>query len=902
MTPEQFTLLKQVLLSAEQLPVEAQFEYVTKACEGDEALIKAVMAILQSQDAEWAKAIERPAIITHLTEAERVDLIPELEEGTQVNAYTVLKKIGSGGMGHVYIANQGYPAERQVALKMIKQQPNQKYLIREIQILASLNHPNIATLYEIDQTADGQSYIAMEWVDGTDIISWSQNHACNQAQRIDLFLQLCQGIAYAHEKGIIHCDIKPNNVLVTEVNESAVVKIIDFGVSQFQDLKSDEYSISGTPSYLAPEVLNSKTKPLADTRRDIFAMGVLLRKLLAETPLTKDLSAIIAKATAEQPEERYPSVLTMHDDLHHYFEQRPISARPHNLAYLSVLFIRRRLGVVVFSLALLVTVVGGYWAQRQQAQLATEQAVLAKQAQTEAEELSSFLTNLFNVANPEKDKEAAVTAVELLNTAKDRLLGVEQPTLSEARFMHTIGSIMTRMDQFADAEALIKQSLVVKQQNLPANHEEIISGLSQLGMIQRRTLDYVNAEQTLLQSIALAETQDPVNKEQLAFAHNHLGNVYTRMHQPDLAINQHLKAAKLRTAVGDRKHLADSYNNLGVIYRQTHDWAQAVDYTKQALSIYLEMYDAGHPFIGAIKHNLAYLEEQSHNWEQSDQLLQAALQSWKAAYGINHTNTLTGIENQVLYYQRRLRFDETLPILEEVISHLEAAGNREKQASFLSLLGKSQAHLEQPEAAENAHQRSISIIEGVTLKDKNFKSRLLIRYAETLLKLQHLPAAESTLTLALDELQSGSAQRFLQMKAQNFLAQVKWNMGHLDEAEQMLLHFITKSVNDTRRLQIEQINAMLTLGRLYRQQGRHDQAASQLNQALQLSHHVFSEYHKMSGQILAELGRVEMDLGLPKSANKFLQQALTIQQQALPSLHPDLLATQADLNRINSRP
>ena len=732
MTPEQFALMKEVLLAAQDLPAEQQHAYVKEACGDDHALVKAVLSMLEVKESTWAQAIEQPAIVRHLNESKLQEELPELAVGAQINAYTIVKKIGTGGMGHVYAAQQQYPAERQVALKLIKKQPNQKFLINEIQILASLNHPNIATLYEINQTEQGQTYIAMELVEGLDLISWCQQKHCTQTQRIRLFLQLCQGIAYAHEKGIIHCDIKPSNVLVTEVSGAPVVKVIDFGVSQFQDQQADENSISGTPSYMAPEVLHSQAKTLADTRRDIFAMGVLLQKLLDDVPLNPDFKAIIEQATAIQPEQRYGAVLSLRDDIHRYFDQRPISARPHTWRYLAALFIKRRLGVVLFSLALVATVVGGYWAQREQAKRATEQAILAKEAQSEAEELAVFLTDLFNVANPEKGRDSAVTAQELLHSAKDQLLAIDKPTLSDARFMHTIGSILTRMDQFADAEALIQQSLAVKREQLPANHEEIISGLSQLGLIHRKTLDYAQAEKTLLATIELAQTQDPVNLEQLAYAHNHLGNVYNQTRQPAKAITQHQAAIALRQQLGDRRHLADSYNNLGVAYRQQKDWPATAKHMNQALAIYLEVYDADHPFIAAIQHNLAYIEEQSFNWQAADQMLSQAIQTWQKTYGPTHGNTLTGISNQVLYYQRRLRFAETVPILTAVIDHLAAAGLVEKQAAFLSHLGRSHAHLQHMEQAQLIHQQALSLIDGVDLQDRQLPAKLHYRLCRIL--------------------------------------------------------------------------------------------------------------------------------------------------------------------------
>ncbi|WP_223788816.1 serine/threonine-protein kinase [Marinicella meishanensis] len=898
MTPEQFALMKEVLLAAQELPADQQQAYVHKACGDDQALIKAVLSMLQVKESTWAQAIEQPAIVRHLNESKRQEELPELAVGDQIHTYTIVKKIGTGGMGHVYAAQQQYPAERQVALKLIKKSPNQKYLINEIQILASLNHPNIATLYEINQTEQGQTYIAMELVEGLDMISWCQQRQCSQAQRIRLFLQLCQGIAYAHEKGIIHCDIKPSNVLVTEVSGAPVVKVIDFGVSQFQDQLAEDNSISGTPSYMAPEVMQSQAKPLADTRRDIYAMGVLLRKFLDDVPLNQDFQAIIDRATAAQPDARYGAVLSLRDDIHRFFDRRPISARPHTWTYLSGLFIKRRLGVVLFSLALLATVVAGYWAQRQQAQLATEQAQKAQLAQAEAEEMATFLTDLFNVANPEKGRESAVTAQQLLHNAKDQLLAVEQPTLSDARFMHTIGSILTRMDQFADAEALIQQSLAVKQRLLPANHEEIISGLSQLGLIHRKTLDYVQAENTLLATIELAQTQEPVNLDQLAYAHNHLGNVYNQTRQPAKAIEQHLAAIALRQQLGDRKHLADSYNNLGVAYRQQKDWSATAKHMNQALDIYLEVYDADHPFIAAIKHNLAYVEEQGFNWDVADQMLKQAITTWREAYGPIHSNTLIGITNQVLYFQRRLRFAETVPILLDVIDHLAAEGAVEKQADFLSHLGRSQAHLGQVEPAHEAHIRSLQLIEGLALQDTQLPAKLHYRFAESLLELAEYEAAADQVKHSQQALSKLPSEHNLHLYLNNLLAKVKSRQGDGAAAKALFQSVLAHNKPDNTRNQTEQVTALLGLGRVHRTLFELEEATEVLLRALALNVQVNGDAHKTNGLIHAELGLVFHDLEQPERAENHLKMALRIQQRALPAKHPDLLATEHSMTQL----
>ena len=262
---ESYQFVKNILIQVQDISKEEQIQFIKQACNKRPEFIPSVLNMLDIGDSEYAKTMEKPPILEHIPE---IDTQPSSEEpplpaGTVISRYKIIDKIGSGGMGNVYCAQQDYPAQRQVALKLLKNTPNQQLIITETQILARLNHPNIATLFEIDKTEGGQFFIAMEYIKGDDIISWCANHNYSQIQIIQLFQQLCSGIAFAHEQNIIHCDIKPSNVLVTEIDGKAIVKIIDFGISQFEkndDKQESNHEISGTLAYLAPEVLSNKTK------------------------------------------------------------------------------------------------------------------------------------------------------------------------------------------------------------------------------------------------------------------------------------------------------------------------------------------------------------------------------------------------------------------------------------------------------------------------------------------------------------------------------------------------------------------------------------------------------------------------------------------------------------------
>jgi serine/threonine protein kinase/DNA-binding winged helix-turn-helix (wHTH) protein/tetratricopeptide (TPR) repeat protein len=337
--------------------------------------------------------------------------------GGRVGPYRLLDQLGEGGMGVVYLAEQLEPVQRKVALKLIKTGMDSKQVLArfeaERQALALMNHANVATVYEAGSTSLGQPYFAMEYVRGLDITAHCDQLEMDFRERIALFLQACEGVLHAHQKGLIHRDLKPGNILVSRAQDQpATVKIIDFGVSKsllgvlgVDPAYTRLGSFVGTPAYSSPEQVSG---PLVnvDTRTDIYSLGVVLYQLLAgvtpyseeelnrKTPielarllsgerppsllarfsslsvedegkiarhrslsveqmkalLGSDLSWIVGKCLQSDPDDRYPSVLELEKDLRRWLDDKPIEARPASRMYRVRKFVRRhRVGVALAS-------------------------------------------------------------------------------------------------------------------------------------------------------------------------------------------------------------------------------------------------------------------------------------------------------------------------------------------------------------------------------------------------------------------------------------------------------------------------------------------------------------------------------------------------------------------------
>lgn len=348
---------------------------------------------------------------------------PPSDVGTVIaGRYTLLRLIGEGGMGSVYLVSQTEPVKRQVALKLIKAGMDSKLMLArfdaERQALALMDHPNIARIYDGGMTPTGQPYFVMEWVQGVPITEYSDQHRLPVDERLRLFVSVCHAVQHAHQKGIIHRDLKPGNILVTEVDGRPTPKVIDFGVAkatehQLTDLSlADDGAIVGTPAYMSPEQADPTSLDI-DTRSDVYALGIILYELLTGGPpidakqfrrgailemlrmvrevdaprpstklssadalpniaanrrieparLTKllrnELDWIVLKALEKDRGRRYDTVNGFAADVLRYLADEPVEARPPSRGYRLRKFVRRNKVQVIAAATVFLALVGG---------------------------------------------------------------------------------------------------------------------------------------------------------------------------------------------------------------------------------------------------------------------------------------------------------------------------------------------------------------------------------------------------------------------------------------------------------------------------------------------------------------------------------------------------------------
>ena len=285
-----------IFLKAVDLPPEKRKQFLEEACEGNTTLRQEVESLL-AHDQKASDVLDKFAghkkkpVSRATTEIATTEMREHKSHHlTRIGPYTIQQKLGEGGMGVVYAAEQHKPLRRKVAIKLIKWTIGSEQLIArfesERQALAVMNHPGKAKVFDAGATSEDQPYFVMELVNGSPITTYCDKNRLGMAQRLELFMKICDAVQHAHQKGIIHRDIKPSNILVVEVDGTAVPKIIDFGVAKATAQPLTEKAvftelgqIVGTPEYMSPEQADARN-PDIDTRTDVYSLGVLLYELL----------------------------------------------------------------------------------------------------------------------------------------------------------------------------------------------------------------------------------------------------------------------------------------------------------------------------------------------------------------------------------------------------------------------------------------------------------------------------------------------------------------------------------------------------------------------------------------------------------------------------------------------
>ncbi len=616
--------------------------------------------------------------------------------------YEVLDELGRGGMAVVYRAKQLNPP-RLVALKVLSvaqtfDARHTKLLEREARVLALLNHPNLAAIYDAGRTDDGRPFLAMELIDGLPLNTYAQQNALPLRQRLALFLEVCAAVEHAHQRGVIHRDLKPSNVLVAGEGH---VKVLDFGLARLLE-SSDAFregsidleagSIAGTLPYMSPEQVRAEHDRI-DLRSDVYALGVLLYELLTgslpyavdrmnvaasarviceQAPLKPglrvaalrgDLETIMLKAIEKEPPARYASVSAMADDLRRYMHGEPISARPATLRYQLGKLIARHTAffTAAAGAALLLTgLVAALTLQTLRLDMQRLEAIEAQwdeqAARIEAQRQSriagavnAFLFDMLGSADPESGSGGTspdeLRVVDALAGAVKRAEEgfASQPDV-EAGVRFTIGNTLRALGRLTEAAEQLEAALNIQRAIYPGDHADTALTLNKLGRCRHEMGQHDLAEEAYRQSLDMRKRLHGDVHAEVADVINNLAELASGRGRFDEAETLHRQALAIRQRVfGERDvSIATSMNNLGGVLYRKGDLAGAERCFRESLEMDTPLRGRDHPNIIATLGNLAVIV-MSRDPAEAEPLLRDVLERRRRTLGEHHP--LVGLDS-----------------------------------------------------------------------------------------------------------------------------------------------------------------------------------------------------------------------------------------------------------------
>jgi serine/threonine protein kinase len=794
----------------------------------------------------------------------------EASAGARIGRYKLLQQIGEGGFGVVFMAEQEHPVRRTVALKIIKSGMDTEQVVArfqtERQVLALMDHPNIAKVLDAGSTERGRPYFVMELVRGSPLTDYCDHHQLNTRQRLNLFVQVCQAVQHAHQKGIIHRDLKPTNVLVTVADDGRPVpKVIDFGIAkatagqELTDRKivTEFRQFIGTPLYMSPEQMESDTIADVDTRSDVYALGVLLYELLTgTTPFEKDrllkaayddvlriirdeepprpsmrlstigvplqeiamrrrldakqlgallrgeLDWIVMRGMEKDRARRYQTAIELAHDLERYLADQPVEACPPSRAYRFRKFARRNKAAIAMGAVIATVLILATGVSSWQALRATTEKRRADEQAAVANAVSDFLKH-------DLLRQASVKHQSLREFAPDRDLKVRD-ALNRAA-----AGVDRRFPNQPLVEAAIRYT--------------IGDAYLDLG-------EYVEAERHLSAAMRLRQqTVGDTHSDTLACV-NSLGVLYKRQGQhakAETLLNQLLQAR--RKTLGERDSATlEALSDLGSVYFEQRQNEKAITTLRQALNGQRDVLGGDHIATLATTSNLSLAYSRQGQHAEAESLLLTALDGARRSLGALHPQTLTMTGNLAIVYQAQGRSDDAAAILlKSLDAKRQVLGQRHPETLITMMsLGVFYSKQGRHDEAEPLLLSGLSELRRLYGDQRPETLYALTALADEYQSRRAFDKAEPLLKQALDgHLKVYGQHHPLTLNTVNSLGAVYYCKGQSDKVKALLAPVLTGLRQVPRDPEQKIAEMMYLLGRAYLDQNKHAEAQPLLLQA-----------------------------------------------------------------------
>ena len=676
MDSERFQKIREIFERALEQPPESREAFLREACP-DPDLRAEVERLLLAAPTDSTVMDDPSTAATPSPRASEID--------RRIGPYRLIRKVGEGGMGVVYEARQEGPVERTVALKIVRQGLDGTQVLArfeaERQALARMNHPNISRVYDAGTDEDGRPYFVMDYIRGLPVNDYCDRHNLNLRARIELMIQICDGVQHAHQKGVIHRDLKPSNVLVELQDNRAVPRIIDFGVAKAIDSRLTERTlftefgqIIGTPEYMSPEQAEM-TGLDVDTRTDVYSLGVMLYELLTgalpfdskelrragyaeiqrrireDTPpkpstrLTtmgeksvdvakhrsvdtatlvrvcrNDLDWVTMKTLEKDRTRRYATVSEFALDLRRYLNDEPVTAGPPSVGYRVRKFVRRhRIGVGMAALLAFAVLLGfaGTTYGLVRAMAAERQALLEAATATE---VTDFMIGMFEISDPSEARGRDVRAREILDRARDRIRHdlTDRPGV-QGRLLDAIGRVYRSLGLYTDARPLLEEAVVAAERRHGENHPEVARALNALAGLLTSRGDADAAGAAAERALRIQESTLPPGDLDRARTLNNLGNVARLKRDVAGALRFYEQSHSIRErGLGpDHREVAKMLHQIGWAHMQLEAYDDSRSFLDRALETYERVLGDDHPELGAVLLTRAQLERRVTRFDEA---------------------------------------------------------------------------------------------------------------------------------------------------------------------------------------------------------------------------------------------------------------------------------------------
>jgi eukaryotic-like serine/threonine-protein kinase len=756
-------------------PAAERLPFLQAAASTEPDLVRDVLALLE-EDARGTSLLDRE--LPHVAHDVLDGSVPVVN---RIGPYRIRSVLGQGGMGVVYLAGRddlGSLAAIKILRDASLSPARRERFAVEQRTLARMNHPSIARLYDADVLADGTPYFVMEYVEGEPLTDYCTARALPLADRLRLFLTVCDAVQHAHRHAIVHRDLKPSNVLVTK---DGSVKLLDFGIAkQLDDLdEAARQTRTGlrlmTPAYAAPEQVLGGT---VGTYTDVYALGVMLYELLtgrlpfdlsrrtpgaAEAMIVEqeperpsaavraagteggtrhatswaggagwaDLDVLCLAALHKDPQRRYRTVEALARDVGHYLDGQPLDARPDSVTYRAGKFLRRNRRPVLAAAiagALLIGLTLFYTARL----AAARDAARAEAARTQR--VQEFMLGLFTGGDDEVGPADTLRVITLLDRGlrQARLLA-DEPDI-QAELYLTLGTIQQQLGNFAPADSLIRLALDQRRGLLEPGHVDIAEASLALGVLRLDEAAFDAAEPLVRDAFETTRSlppEDPVRARAVLGLARLFGE--REEHEAAMTLLRNEAAPLLERGVATIElsamlnHLANAHYNAG-------EYAASDSLNRIVLAMDRHAYGDNHPDIASGLINLGVIQTRLGRYDEAERFLREALTIMRAYYGDDHQETASSMTMlaQTLSYLDRPH--DALELLRPALAIRERVygPDHPRVATTLNELGTTAKATGDLRAAEDYFLRAADIYRRAYGDDHAFVAIALSNYGGAL--------------------------------------------------------------------------------------------------------------------------------------------------------------------------